>query len=68
MLKVGTSVRVASHTLQRRNLKRGSAIGRARGKVISLESPHGERWVEVKWSGKMLTHKYSNIHQIEVVK
>jgi hypothetical protein len=44
------------------------AIGKARGKVISLQSPHGDKWIEVKWDSDKLTHRYDNIHQLVKVK
>lgn len=69
MLQVGDKVRIARATLADRLKKKpGSPIGRAKGVVVSTTSPHGPNWIEVKWSGKMLTHRYSNIHQLERVK
>ncbi len=67
MLQVGNSVRIADDILKRRKIKPRSVLGRARGKVVSLKSPFGDNWVEVKWNSKLLTHRYSSVHQIQVV-
>ena len=69
MFKVRDTVRLERNYLTKRLKKKpGSPIGRAVGRVVSLESPHGPNWIEVKWSGKLLTHRYENIHQLERVK
>ena len=69
MYNVGEKVRIERNVLVKRmKQKPASPRGRAVGRVISLESPHGPNWIEVKWSGKLLTHRFSNIHQLERVK
>jgi hypothetical protein len=72
MLEVGNHVRINDATLTRRKKKRGSPLGRLKGEIVSLESPHnrGDRlkWIEVKWGGRLHTHRYSDVDQLEVVK
>lgn len=69
MYNVGDKVRIERNTLVKRmKQKPASPIGRAVGRVVSLESPHGRNWIEVKWSGKLLTHRFSNVYQLERVK
>ena len=69
MFRVGEKVRIErTHLVKRLKKKPASPIGRAVGRVISLESPHGPNWIEVDWSSKLLTHRFSNIHQLEKVK
>lgn len=68
MPNVGKTVRLTDNALKFMRAKRGSPIGRAKGKVISKDSPYGDRWIEVKWSGKMLTHRYDLVHHLEVIK
>ena len=69
MYNVGDKVRIERNVLVKRMKKKpGSPIGRAVGRVVSLESPYGPDWIEVKWSGKVLAHRFSNIHQLERVK
>jgi len=69
MYNVGDTVRLERTYLTKRLKKKpASPHGRARGRVISLSSPYGDKWIEVKWSGKVLAHRFSNIHQLERVK
>lgn len=69
MYNVGETVRLErSYLTKRLKKKPGSAYGRAIGRVVSLTSPYGEQWIEVKWSGKVLAHRFSNVHQLERVK
>jgi hypothetical protein len=68
MPHVGNTVRLTDSALKFMRADRKSAVGRARGKVVSTNSPFGERWIEVKWSGKMLTHRYDLVHHLEVIK
>ena len=69
MYNVGDKVRLERNYLTKRLKKKpGSAYGRSVGRVVSLESPYGPDWIEVKWSGKVLAHRFSNIHQLERVK
>ena len=69
MFNVGERVRLERNYLAKRLKKKpGSAHGRSVGRVVSLDSPYGPNWVEVKWSGKVLDHRFSNVHQLERVK
>ena len=69
MYNVRDKVRIDRNTLVKRmKQKPASSIGRAVGRVVSLESPYGPDWIEVKWSGKALAHRFSNVHQLERVK
>lgn len=69
--EVGKSVRLNDAALKRRGVKRGSPLGRTKGRIVSLESPFNKsgrrRWIEVVYGGKQLKHRYSDINNLEVI-
>ena len=68
-INVGDRVKKAAWVLRRNKINGNHPIARARGIVTSLNGgPFGDQYLEVKWSGTLLTYRYDNIHQLELAK